>query len=197
MEDPPTQAVGLLGGSFDPVHNGHLAIARSFLNADLLSELWILLTPDPPHKTEQSQAPYELRLTMLEQVFNGWENLVVSDVENNLPSPSYTLQTIEYLSEHHPQKQFYICMGEDSAQNFTEWHKWQNILYYCDLLIARRPSTSLANLHSKVSCQAHYVDHNPVSISSTDVRKAVFEGRNISELVPDVVQDIIHKHNLY
>ncbi len=197
MNSPPNQTVGLLGGSFDPVHNGHLAIARSFLDSDVISQLWILLTPDPPHKTEHSPASYELRLKMLEQAFSGWENLVISDVENHLSTPSYTLQTIEYLSKENSNKRFYICMGEDSARNFTQWHQWQKILTYCNLLIARRPSTNLPDLNPKVARQAHFVDHDPVDISSTDIREALSEGRNISDLVPDVVQDIIHKHNLY
>jgi len=197
MGSPETVSVGLLGGSFDPVHNGHLAIAQSFLNSGVIAELWILLTPDPPHKIEHSQAPYDLRLQMLKQAFQEWENLVVSDVENHLPSPSYTLQTLAYLTQEYPNITFYLCMGEDSACNFTQWHKWQDILTHCNLLIARRPSDSLPDLDPRVAEHAEFVEHDAVDISSTDIRESLSENQDISELVPKVVQDIIAKQNLY
>lgn len=190
-------AIGLLGGSFDPVHNGHLAIAHSFLDSPYLSELWILLTPDPPHKEQRSLASYESRFKMLQSAFETWNNVLVSDVEKKLSTPSYTIQTLRYLKEEFPDKTFYLCIGEDSARNFKQWYQWENILAITELLIARRNSSESLNVDSDLMKKAHIINHEPVSISSTEVRERIARGKNISKLVPEPVEHFIAKHQLY
>ncbi len=129
---PYKQSVGLLGGSFDPVHNGHLSIARSFVESSYISYLWLLLTPESPHKTQQEFTDYDLRFEMLSRAFKDDDNIVVSDVEKRLPPPYYTLQTLQHVTAQHPDKKFYLCMGEDSLVHFHTWHKWHNILSCCE-----------------------------------------------------------------
>lgn len=190
------EAIGIFGGSFNPVHNGHLAIARSFLDSGYISGLWVLLTPDPPHKKGEKLVSYNLRFRMLQEVFEEWEQVRVSDLETDLPKPSYTLQTLQHLTEEYPDKSFYLCIGGDSARHFKKWHRWREILSYCDLLVARRSSEKL-DLAEEVSENTHIIDHEPVPISSTEIRNKVSEGADISELVPSEVEDIIRTHNLY
>lgn len=190
-------AIGLLGGSFDPVHNGHVAIAHSFLDSPYLSELWILLTPDPPHKENRSLASYESRFQMLQLAFEEWDNVLVSDVEKKLSSPSYTVQTLRHLKEEFPNKTFYLCVGEGSARNFKQWYQWENILEITDLLIARRSSSDSLYMDSELMEKAHLINHEPVSISSTEVRERIARGKNISQLVPKSVEHFIVKHQLY
>ncbi len=190
-------AIGLLGGSFDPVHNGHVAIAHSFLDSPYLSELWTLLTPDPPHKENRSLASYKSRFKMLQLAFEEWDNVLVSDVEKKLSSPSYTVQTLRHLKEEFPNKTFYLCVGEDSARNFKQWYQWENILEITDLLIARRSSSDSLHMDSELMEKAHLINHEPVSISSTEVRERIARGKNISQLVPKPVEHFIVKHQLY
>lgn len=191
------QAVGLLGGSFDPVHKGHIAIAESFLNSGIISKLWILLTPDPPHKTQQVLCDFEHRYKMLKKAFRDFDNVVIKDIENKLPKPSYTVRTLKHLAEKYPDHEFYLCMGEDSVADFTKWKDWKEILEYCELLVARRPTADAMELDPAVAGKTHFIDHEPIEMSSTDIRERVAEGKDISTFVPEQVEDIIHEANLY
>lgn len=193
----PKESVGIFGGTFDPVHKGHLAIARSFLDSGFISRLWITLTPDPPHKEGQVLTSFQLRFKMLKRAFEGWDQVQISDIENKLPDPSYTIQTLRHLTKEYPDKRFYLCIGEDSARNFHKWYKWQQILEYCELLIARRPSPEEMDLDPKITNKAHIIDHNPVSISSTEIRENAMKNGDISDLVPTSVNTFIKENNLY
>ncbi len=189
--------IGILGGTFDPVHYGHISIAESFLDADILDELWILLTPDPPHKTEQAQADYQLRLKMLQEAFKGFDNVKVSDIEKQLPQPSYTIQTLEFLKSRYSGYTFYLCIGGDSLHNFKKWKDWEKILQICDLFVAQRPSTDTQAIDESIREHAHFADHEPIRVSSTMIRQAVAKGDDISELLPSSVKKIIDKEELY
>jgi nicotinate-nucleotide adenylyltransferase len=191
------QSIGLLGGSFDPVHNGHVAIAQSFLESGFISQLWILLTPDPPHKTEQAFCDYEHRFKMLQAAFWHFENIKIKDVENRLSQPSYTIQTLKHLTEKYPDTKFYLCIGEDLIHDFKQWRDWEKILDVCELLVARRPSGQTIDLDPLIAEKTHFIDHQSIDISSTEIRNRVTEGKKISGLVPEQVQKIIKKANLY
>lgn len=195
--DKTNKSVGLLGGSFDPVHNGHIQIAKSFLQSNYITELWILLTPDPPHKTQKALADFQYRLQMLEEAFSDVEGIKISDLENNLPKPSYTIQTLQYLDDEFPTYTFYLCLGEDSLQEFDQWKDWRQIVHYCDLLVATRPSTEKKQPRSFLKNKLHFINHDPVAISSTSIRNKVAAKQDISGLVPDSVYQIIKKNNLY
>ncbi len=187
---------GLLGGTFDPVHNGHISIAKSFRESKYLNELWILLTPDPPHKSDHPVADFGTRLKMLKAAMSGYDNIQISDIEKKLPKPSYTVQTLSHLTNKYPGKNFYLCMGEDSLAGFKEWHKWQEILRYCKLLVAERP-TGHAKFDSLIEDHAFFISHEPIEISSTEIRRHITAGKDISQFVPGKVEDIIRKYNLY
>lgn len=188
--------IGLLGGTYDPVHNGHISIAESFIGSDFLKELWILLTPDPPHKQHRPAAGFDERYRMLEAAFRNMPGVTVSDIEYRLPKPSYTVQTLSYLTEKYPYEQFYLCMGGDSLAGFTTWYKWREILRYCKLLVAERP-----NGHEEVDTiiehKADFVPHEPVEISSTEIRERIAEGKSVSEYIPEEVEQIIKENKLY
>jgi len=189
--------IGLLGGSFDPVHNGHISIAKSFLQSDLLDELWVLLTPDPPHKTGQAQAAFQSRLKMLQTAFNDFDDVKISDVEKQLSHPSYTIQTLEHLKAEYPESTFYLCIGGDSLKHFKQWKDWQQIIQYADLLVAKRPATDNKKIDTILKDHVHFVDHEPVDISSTTIRDAIASGDDVSALIPSSVKKIIDSQKLY
>jgi len=142
--------IGLFGGTFDPVHNGHVSIARSFMNSGVIDELWILLTPNPPHKKDGKQVQYSSRLAMLNNAFADLPVTILT-IENDLPKPSYTFQTIRHLKKEHPNYEFYFCMGEDSLAQFDTWKFFKEILEEANLLVAKRPVTDI-----KKYCQKFY-----------------------------------------
>lgn len=188
---------GLFGGSFDPVHNGHLAIAESFLRSDLVDELWVLLTPSSPHKEDQQLADFSLRLKMLDSAFEAWEQIHISTIEEELPKPSYTIQTIQHLQHAEPDRSFIYCLGEDSLREFHTWRSYQNILDHCELLVAQRPGVSHNDVEPAILDKTHFVDHDPVQISSTDIKDRISKGLKVDHLLPDSVLKIIEKEQLY
>lgn len=189
--------VGLFGGSFDPVHRGHLSIAQSFLNASYISELWVMLTPESPHKQSENKTDYNLRFEMLKLAFADARHIEVSDFEQQLSPPYYTVKTLRKLKKTFKDKYFFLCMGEDSLIDFDSWHQWEEILEHCELLVARRPSYEARELDTKILDHTHFVSHEPMEISSTEIRKKVREGKDISNLVPAEVEGFIRNHQLY
>ncbi|MAL16428.1 MAG: nicotinate (nicotinamide) nucleotide adenylyltransferase [Balneola sp.] len=191
------QRIGLFGGTFDPVHNGHLSIAESFLQSGLIDELWVLLTPFPPHKQDVNQTPYDTRLQLLETAFEGISNLSIKTIENRLPKPSYSVQTIRHLKGEYPDATFYYCMGEDSLAYFHTWKYYTEILEECDLLVAKRPGVSHDEVEDQILRSTHFVSHTPLEISSSSIKEQIQKGDSIAGLVPKSVHKIIEKEQLY
>lgn len=176
------------------MHSGHLKVADSFLKSGLIDELLILPTPFPPHKKEKNQTPFHHRLKMLEIAFVGRDRVKISDLEANLPSPSYTLQSIRYLKKDDPDTQFFLCLGEDNLKIFEKWYKSDEILKETVLIIAERPGFDSSGIPPKILERAVFVEHHPVDASSTEVRDAVEQS---GDLLPENVAEYIEKHGLY
>ncbi len=190
-------SIGLFGGTFDPAHKGHLSIARSFLNSPEIDELWVLLTPYPPHKLSEGYVDYETRLEMLTTSFKGFEGIRILTIENELPKPSFTYNTIRYLKEFHPDNTFCFCMGEDNLSQFHTWKFHKEILKEAKLLIANRPGSDHSGVAEYILDRSTFVEHEPLEISSSMVRERVQSGSSISGLVTVEVEDIILKKGLY
>ena len=190
-------AIGLFGGTFDPVHNGHLSIARSFLESPLISELWILLTPVPPHKHGNGHVKYETRYKMLSTAFEGLSGIRILTIENELPKPSYTYNTIRHLKELHPDKEFMFCMGEDSLTQFHTWKYYHEILEEAKLLVAERPGSDHSVVDKKILDHTIFVEHEPLEISSSQIKEFLKKGESLSDLLPQQVINIIEKEHLY
>lgn len=188
--------IGLFGGTFDPVHFGHIEIAKSFIQSDCIDELWILLTPFPPHKKEGKHAPYQTRYEMLKAAFTNVECKVLT-VENELPKPSYTFRTIQFLKKNNSDTSFFFCMGEDSLSQFHTWKHYSDILEEADLLVAKRPNSNHDKVASSILNQTTFVDHNPIEISSSDIRKKINDPSFLNSNLPESVISIIDKKNLY
>ncbi len=188
--------IGLFGGTFDPVHNGHVSIAYSFLNSGIIDELWILLTPNPPHKKDEEQVNYATRLSMLEKAFKD-VGVSILTIENNLPKPSYTFQTIRHLKKEHPGHSFYFCMGEDSLAQFDTWKFYNEILEEANLLVAKRPGNNHKKVSPEILLQTTFVTHQPIPIASSEIRTALAKGENVNELLPQEVLELIVKEHLY
>ncbi|RNC85393.1 MAG: nicotinate (nicotinamide) nucleotide adenylyltransferase [Balneola sp.] len=190
--------IGLFGGTFDPVHSGHVSIAHSFITSGKIDELWVLLTPYPPHKTEKDHAPYTMRLKMLQQAFTGVDRLKILTIENELPKPSYTVKTIKFLKEKNPDFDFpYFCMGEDSLASFHKWRLHEEIIEEVELLVAERPGANHSEVKEYILDKTLFVEHVPFDVSSTMVKEIMGDGEVPSHLVPDEVLGIIEEEALY
>ncbi len=186
--------IGIFGGSFDPVHTGHVEAVASFLNSGLLDEVWVMLTPDPPHKLGKSKASYSHRHAMLELAFADLDSAFVSTYEKDLPYPSYTLQTLTHLIQDYPVHTFFLCLGGDSVSHFHEWYKFEDILGICSLIAAERPGNSTESADPRVLEKTIFVEHIPLDISSTGVRSGTIDkGYHL----PENVEHYISKHKLY
>ena len=188
--------VGIFGGSFDPVHNGHTGIVKSFLASRLVDEILVLLTPDPPHKNPQTQAGFNHRLAMLKLAFGEMGNVRISDLENRLPKPSYTLQTIEYLQREYPETTWYLCIGADSLAAFHTWHRYKDIIDKITLLVAERPGFDHSKIDPAILENTIIVKHTPIEISSTHIREKT-RAATSSPSLPEPVAGYIREHRLY
>ena len=189
--------VGLFGGTFDPVHNGHISIAKAFLGSSLIDELWVLLTPTPPHKLNGEQVSYELRLEMLRLGFIGIEGVKISTVEKDLPSPSYSYKTIQHLKELHPQKKFLFCMGEDSLEQIHGWKFHKEILKEVNLLVAKRPGNTHSEVKDYILYKTNFVIHTPIEVSSSNIKELIGNENKLNKLVPEKVLEVIQREQLY
>lgn len=190
------KTTGLFFGSFNPVHVGHLIIANYILNHSDLDEIWMVLSPHNPHKKKDSLANDYDRLHLLNSAIGDNPKLKSSDIEFGLPKPSYTIDTLTYLSEKHLQRDFTLIMGGDNLATFHKWKNYEKILEYYSIIVFARPGYELGDLqeHPKVTVLS---DTPLLHISASYIRKLRSEGKSIQYLVPDLVFKAIEESNLY
>lgn len=192
------EKIGLFGGTFDPVHNGHVAIVDSFLNSGYIDELWIIPAPSPPHKSTESITEYEHRKKMLQLVFSNRDCIHINDIEQKLTLPSYTIQTIRFLKQKYANSTFLLCIGEDSLVDFDSWYKPDEIIEECSLLVARRPGSSTEGVKQEYLQKTQFVDHEPVDISSTKLRELLATSPDkAASNIPKVAMNYIREQGLY
>lgn len=189
------QQVGLFFGSFNPIHIGHLIIANYMANFTSLDEVWFVVSPQNPFKEKKSLGNMYDRLEMVHLAIEGAEKLRVSDIEFGLPQPSYTIDTLIYLSEKYPNKEFVLIMGED---NLASLHKWKNadiLLRDYKIIVYPRPGYDAGKLKSHPSVTL--TDTPLMELSSTFLRKAIKENKSIQFYTPEKVIAFIDKKGLY
>jgi len=196
------QRIGVLGGTFDPVHNGHLHIADALRTAlDLDGALWVP-AGRPPHKSDQIVSSDHDRLAMLDLALAGSATDEISTIDIDRSGPSYTADTLEILAEHFPNAQLFFLMGEDSLRDLPTWHHPERILRVAELAVAGRPGveTDLESLEFQVPGvrkRVHVVPTEEIAISSSEIRRRVKENQSIRGLVPASVEAYIQEHGLY
>lgn len=187
--------IGLFFGSFNPIHIGHLIIGNYMANYTTLDEVWFVVSPQNPFKEKKSLANMYDRLEMVNLAIEQSDVLKASDIEFNLPKPSYTIDTLVFLREKYPSDEFVLIMGEDNLQGFQKWKNADIILRDFQLIVYPRPGYDGGELktHPKVTM----TDTPVMEISSTFIRKALKSNKNITYFVPDSVITFIDKKGLY
>ncbi|MBL8822324.1 MAG: nicotinate-nucleotide adenylyltransferase [Planctomycetia bacterium] len=187
--------VGIFGGSFDPVHIGHLILAEQCLEQGMLDRVDFVPAPRPPHKAQGTHASFEQRAQMLSAALQGHSQFSVNTCEQNRPGLSYTVDTLRHLHTSEPGNEWYLILGMDSVHDLETWRDPQGIAKLCTLMIVKRPGIKLDEPPEYF--RSHYVDAPLIEISSTDIRQRVADQRSIRYLVPDSVRTIIEKEKWY
>ena len=174
---------GIYGGSFNPIHNGHIALAKQMLDAGLMDEVWFVVSPLNPFKKEQSDLlSDELRLEMTRLALEGETNMMAQDFEFHLPKPSYTWQTLQEMTKQYPNRQFILIMGADNWQVFHLWYNYQEILNNYSLVIYPREGVNIDIDSLPKNVKVLKMQLYP--ISSTQVRQYIKEGKSVDDLIP-------------
>lgn len=186
--------IGLFFGSFNPVHIGHLIIANHVLNNSDLKQVWMVVSPQNPFKQSSSLLNEYSRLHLIQAAIEGEYHIKASKVEFELPKPSYTIDTLTYLTEKYPQHEFSIIMGSDSFCNLPKWKNYKVIIKNHPLYIYTRPGFSVENIFDAT---IKILDAPLLEISSSQIRNLIKEGKSIRYLLPDSVKEEIEKNNYY
>jgi len=187
--------IGLFFGSFNPIHTGHLIIAEFMINQAKLDEVWFVVSPQNPLKEQSSLIKDELRLQMVKLAIKGNDNFSVSDIEFKMPTPSYTIDTLELLSKKFPRKKFVVIMGSDSLESIYKWKRWSDIVSNYMILVFRRGPFSDIEWNKYPGIV--FFDSPFIKISSTLIRNMVEEKKSIRYLVPDSILKFIQQKKLY
>jgi nicotinate-nucleotide adenylyltransferase len=197
--------IGIYGGSFSPVHNGHVAAAKAFMEQMWLDVLYIMPAGIPPHKQMEGDANTWQRLKMCELAFEGMDGVLISDLEIRREGKSYTVDTLRAMaSEEH---RLFLLMGTDMLLTLDSWREPDEIFRLCypvymrregaDPILDARIIAKIADYQQKYGKVVRRIVGDPVVVSSTAVRRALAEGKSISHMVPPAVEKYIHENGLY
>jgi nicotinate-nucleotide adenylyltransferase len=185
--------IGLFGGSFDPIHHGHLIVAQAVVEALGLEQLRFLPAREQPFKVGRHLAPPELRARMVALAIAGEPRFALERAELERPGPSYTVDTLRYLREREPDRRFALLIGADAARELPEWREAGALPALAELVVFTRAGSEVPELPWPVQV----VPVPAVGISATEVRRRVALGRSIRYWVPDAVGEAIRAAGLY
>lgn len=198
--------IAIFGGAFNPVHNGHLHLARELLKfvgtVEPFDKLVIIPTANPPHKTNDGLISGEHRINMLKLAFEDFDNVEISTIEFESKEKSYTYNTLKKLKKIYPNDDFTLLIGSDQLFYFKKWYKYDKILKLADVVAITREECerqAVADFlnDDELKGRVHALVSKPVVVSSTDIREKVRTGQDISSLVPKLVENYIKENKLY
>lgn len=196
--------VGIYGGTFAPIHNGHIAAAKAFMEQMKLDCLFIIPAGIPPHKQVDFSDQPLYRLKMCELAFEGVDGVIISDCEIKREGKSYTYDTLVEFAR--PDVRLFLMCGTDMVLTFDRWYKSEEIFKLCypvyvrrenDAVLTGRVVDKITEYYNKYGVMFRRIITDPIEISSTQIRKRVAEGKDISDLVPAKVAEFIRENRLY
>ncbi|MBR7048607.1 MAG: nicotinate-nucleotide adenylyltransferase [Prevotella sp.] len=186
---------GIYGGSFNPIHNGHIALAKAFLRQAALDEVWFVVSPQNPFKVNDHLLDDRWRLRLTKAALQGETRLMASDYEFHLPKPSYMWHTLQSMSREYPDREFTLLIGGDNWTTFHRWYHADDILSHYSLAVYPRKDNPIDTATLPPNVQL--INAELLDISSTEVRHRITKGQDISHLVPPRVAELITKNHLY
>lgn len=188
--------IGLFFGSFNPIHIGHLIIANTVAELKGIDQVWFVVSPQNPFKSSKNLLHEFDRMDMVELAIEGNFNLRASDIEFRMKLPSYTIDTLTYLSERHPTYDFKLIIGGDNLKSFHRWKNHKAILEHYGLIVYPRPQSVFPE-EIKAHPNVRLINAPLLDISATYIRKQIREGKSIQYIVPEKVAEYIAFKKLY
>ncbi len=187
--------VGLFFGSFNPIHLGHMIIANLVKEWTDIKEVWFIVSPQNPLKKSGNLLHEFDRYDMVERAISEENGLRVSDIEFQLPKPSYTVNTLAHLSDRYPDYKFHLIIGEDNLDSFPKWKNHLSIIEDYGLVVYPRPNSSDSPLKNHKNVQV--IEAPKMDISASLIRRLIKEGKSIKYLVPEIVRGLIESRHYY
>jgi nicotinate-nucleotide adenylyltransferase len=188
VNDDGLKKIGIYGGTFDPIHHGHLILAREAVEQLSLEKLIFVPAATSPFK-EEPAAPAEMRLSMVRAAIAGESRFEIDDLELHRPPPSYSFDTVEIIRKREPDSKIYFLIGEDNAPTLYKWHRFEELKKVVRFVVLDRTGTKIEHAYEMVQ--------RKIDISATEIRKRVASGQSIRYLVPQAVEEIIRQGGLY
>ncbi len=187
--------IGLFFGSFNPVHIGHMIIANHMVEYTEIDKIWMVVSPQSPFKKKQSLASNYDRYHLVTLAVGDNDRIRPSKIEFDLPTPSYTIDTLTYLKEKYEKQEFALIMGGDNLKSFHKWKNYEQILEHHDIFVYKRSGSQEHQFqdHPRVKI----VEAPLLNISATFIRKAIKDGKSVQYLVPDEVYQYLYTSHLY
>lgn len=199
--------LGLFGGSFDPIHTGHIRPVQEARQQLGLDQVVFLPTAVPPHKPGRQFAPPHARFAMVELALLREEGLMVSPFELTPEQPCYTVETLRHFRQQDPEAELFLLVGGDGFAELNTWREWRDIAQLSQLAVLTRPDWQLADIRDRLpveiaqlatSGRVHFVRNEAVRVSATEIRKLLAEGGELPPgAVPELVLEYIQKYSLY
>lgn len=194
--------IGLFGGTFDPPHKGHIALAKAALINFSLDKIIFIPAGNPPHKTGKNVSDKTHRFEMVKLAIKNESDFLISDFDIKNEKPNYSYLTIEHFKKDYPDDEIFFIIGADSYRDFPKWKNYPDILSICTFLVLNRNDADLGEYFKKYReisprHQALFLDEFSHSVSSTELREKIALGKDCKDLLPDGVYEYIKKNNLY
>lgn len=198
--------VGVFGGTFDPVHQGHLVLAEQCREQGRLDQVWFLPAHRPPNKLEKALTRFDQRVEMLSLAIAGNPAFRVDEMEKERSGPSFTVDTIALIQERHPNEEFWLLVGSDTLADMPHWYEPQRLVRQVGLLVMARPGTPVmtaSNIQAQLGLGAdapirmEVAETPSLDVSSRDLRRRVAAGRSIRYFLPRAVEVYIQEKRLY
>jgi len=184
-----TRRLALYGGTFDPVHHGHLILARDAIERLQLDGVVFIPAGISPHKLENASTPAHLRREMLELAIAGEPRFSMDDCELRREGPSFTVDTVESLRARHPDTEFFYLVGDDNAAKLHTWHRFEDLRRLVQFVVFHRAESAVPHAYTNLPRR--------IDISATEIRERIAHGASIRYLIPETVREFIEHHSLY
>ena len=189
--------IGLYFGSFNPIHNGHIAIGNYFIENTDLYEIMFIVSPQNPFKENDELLGQQHRLNMVQQALIAFPKLICSDIEFTLPKPNYTIETINHLISSQSKVSFSLIIGEDNLVNFNKWKEYKNILKLVDLYVYPRKQRSKVPKYLLRHPKISLLCAPKLDFASSNIRIKLKKGEVIKSSIPTSTMAYLEKNNIY